>query len=77
MDMKKHMLICFSIFLLVDREKEWGIYKMEVIIKKGENYNKPPLQSRPFYSHSYLCHIFCNHQFLVRNTILKKHYHSH
>jgi len=35
MDMKMHMLICFFISLLVDREKEWSSYKMEVVIKKG------------------------------------------
>jgi hypothetical protein len=63
MDMKRHMLICFFIFILVDKEKEWGIYKMKVIVKKGEKYNKPPLQSCPFYSHSDLCHIFGNHLF--------------
>jgi hypothetical protein len=36
MHMKRHMLIYFFIFMLIDREKEWGSYKMEVIIKKGE-----------------------------------------
>jgi hypothetical protein len=35
MDMKSCMLIFFPIFMLVDREKEWGRYKMEVVIKKG------------------------------------------
>jgi hypothetical protein len=35
MDMKKHMLFCFLISMLVDRIKEWGSYKMEVVIKKG------------------------------------------
>jgi hypothetical protein len=30
------MLICFFISFLVDKEKEWGSYKMEIIIKKGE-----------------------------------------
>jgi hypothetical protein len=35
MDMKKHMLILFFISMLVDRKKEWGSYKMEVVIKKG------------------------------------------
>jgi len=43
MDMKRHMLICFFIFMLVDKEKEWDIYKMKVVVKKGEKYNKPPL----------------------------------
>jgi hypothetical protein len=36
MHMKRHMLILFSIVMLIDREKEWGSYNMEVIIKKGE-----------------------------------------
>jgi hypothetical protein len=35
MDMKWHMLIYFFISMLVDREKEWGSYKMEVVIRKG------------------------------------------
>ncbi len=35
MDMKRHMLICFFISMLVDREKKWSNYKMEVAIKKG------------------------------------------
>jgi hypothetical protein len=35
MDMKRHMLIFFLISILVDRKKEWGNYKMEVVIKKG------------------------------------------
>jgi len=35
MDMKRHMLIFFLIFMLVDREKKWDSYKMEVVIKKG------------------------------------------
>jgi len=40
MDMKKHMLICFFISMLVgwgkewEEENEWGSYKMEIIIKK-------------------------------------------
>jgi len=34
MDMKRHMIICFFISMLVDMEKEWDNYKMEVIIKK-------------------------------------------
>jgi hypothetical protein len=29
------MLIYFFISMLVDREKEWGNYKMEIVIKKG------------------------------------------
>jgi hypothetical protein len=33
--MKRRMLICFLISMLVDREKEWGSYKMEVVIRKG------------------------------------------
>jgi len=36
MDMKRQMLSCFFISMLVDREKEWGSYKMEVVIKKGD-----------------------------------------
>jgi hypothetical protein len=35
MDMKRHMLICFFISMLVDKEKKWDSYKMEVVIKKG------------------------------------------
>jgi len=35
MDTKRHMLIYFFISLMVDREKEWGSYKMEVVIGKG------------------------------------------
>jgi hypothetical protein len=34
MDMKTHMIIYFFVSLLVDRDKEWDNYKMEVIIKK-------------------------------------------
>jgi hypothetical protein len=34
MDMKTHMIIRFFISMLVDREKAWDNYKMEVIIKK-------------------------------------------
>jgi hypothetical protein len=34
MDMKRHMIICFLISMLVDREKEWDSYKLEVVIKK-------------------------------------------
>jgi hypothetical protein len=35
MDMKRHMLILFFISMwVVYREKEWGNYKMEVVIKK-------------------------------------------
>jgi hypothetical protein len=33
--MKRHMLICFFISMLVDKEKECGSYKMEVVIRKG------------------------------------------
>jgi hypothetical protein len=36
MNMKRHILICFFIFMLIDREKEWDSYKMEVIIRKGK-----------------------------------------
>ncbi len=35
MDMKRHMLICFFISMLVDSKKEQGSYKMEVVIRKG------------------------------------------
>jgi hypothetical protein len=35
MDMKRHMLICFFTSMLMDKEKEWGGYKMEVVIKKS------------------------------------------
>jgi hypothetical protein len=34
MDMKRHMLISFFTSMLVDRKKEWGGYKMEVVIIK-------------------------------------------
>jgi len=37
MDMKKHLLIYFFISMLVDMEKEWDNYKMEIVIK---NVNK-------------------------------------
>jgi hypothetical protein len=30
------MLIYFFISMLMDREKEWGNYKMEIVIIKGE-----------------------------------------
>jgi hypothetical protein len=30
MYMKRHLLIYFFIFMLMDMEKEWGNYKMEV-----------------------------------------------
>jgi hypothetical protein len=41
MDMKRSMLICFFISMLVNKEKEWSSYKMEVIIRKvGDNYLK-------------------------------------
>jgi hypothetical protein len=33
--MKRHMLIFFFISMLVDREKEWGNYKMDVVIKES------------------------------------------
>jgi len=38
MDMKKHMLFYFSIYLLVNREKKerYGGNKMDVIIRKAE-----------------------------------------
>jgi hypothetical protein len=36
MDMKRHILFCFFISMLMDREKEWGSYKIEIVIKKGE-----------------------------------------
>jgi hypothetical protein len=35
MDIKKHILICFFISTLVNKEKEWDSYKMELAIKKG------------------------------------------
>jgi hypothetical protein len=41
MDMKRSMLIYFFISMLVKKKKEWGSYKMEVIIRKvGNNYLK-------------------------------------
>ncbi len=37
MEMKRHMLICFFIFMLMDTDKKKrGNYKMEVVIRKGE-----------------------------------------
>jgi hypothetical protein len=36
MDMKIQMLIFLFVSMLVDNEKEWGSYKVEVVIKKGE-----------------------------------------
>jgi hypothetical protein len=36
MDMKRHMLIYFSISMLVDRKKKGDNYKMKVVIMKGE-----------------------------------------
>jgi hypothetical protein len=68
MDMKKHMLIYFFIFMLVDREKEWSIYKMEVIIKKGEKYNKP------HYTHAHFTHIPICVTFLVTIHFNKKYH---
>jgi hypothetical protein len=38
MAMKRHMLIWFFISMLVDREKKWGNYKMEVVFGKGGIY---------------------------------------
>jgi len=35
MDMKRQMLICLFIYMLVDRKKEWGGYKMEEVVNKG------------------------------------------
>jgi hypothetical protein len=34
MDMKRHMLILFKIFMLVDRKMEWSSYKI-IVIRKG------------------------------------------
>jgi hypothetical protein len=34
MDMKRRKLIGFFIFMLVEREKDWSTYEMEVVIKK-------------------------------------------
>jgi hypothetical protein len=38
MDMKKHMLLYFFIYMLVDKGKNerYGSYKMDVIIRKAE-----------------------------------------
>jgi hypothetical protein len=39
MDMKRSMLIYFFLSMLMEKEKEWGSYKMEVVIKKsGDSY---------------------------------------
>jgi hypothetical protein len=35
MDMKKHMLICFFVSMLVDRENKWHSCKMNVGIRKS------------------------------------------
>jgi len=35
MDMKRRMLICFFLSMLVDKKKEWNSYKIEVVISKG------------------------------------------
>jgi hypothetical protein len=35
MNMKRHMLMCFFISMLVDRKKKRSSYKMEVVIRKG------------------------------------------
>jgi len=35
MDMKRHMLIFFKNIHVNGWEKEWGCYKIEVIIRKG------------------------------------------
>jgi hypothetical protein len=35
MEMKKHMLICFFMSMLVGKGKKWNSYKTEVVIKKG------------------------------------------
>jgi hypothetical protein len=35
MHMKRHMLICFVISMLVDKGKKWDSYKVKIIIKKG------------------------------------------
>jgi hypothetical protein len=38
MNMKRHMLIFKNISMLVDRKKEWGSYKMVVVIRIGWEY---------------------------------------
>jgi hypothetical protein len=39
MDMKKTHVNLFFISMLVDRKKEWGSYKMEVVIENvGDSY---------------------------------------
>jgi hypothetical protein len=35
MEMKRYLLIFIFLFMLVDRKKEWDIYKTKVIIRKG------------------------------------------
>jgi hypothetical protein len=37
--MKRHMLIFILKSMLVDRKKELGIYKIEVVIRKGKRYS--------------------------------------
>jgi hypothetical protein len=47
MNMKRHMLICFFISMLVDRGKEWDSSKMEVLMKPAKLYKKKaPKQGR-------------------------------
>ncbi len=38
MDMKRHMLICLFISMLINREKNEVIIKMKVIISKGVRF---------------------------------------
>jgi hypothetical protein len=38
MAMKRHMLICFFISMLVERGKNWDSYEMEVVFGKGGIY---------------------------------------
>jgi hypothetical protein len=39
MDMKRHVLICSFISMLVDRKNEWNSYKMGLLLEKvGDNY---------------------------------------
>jgi len=37
-DLKRQMLICIFTSMPMDREKEWGNYKMEVVVREGGRY---------------------------------------
>ncbi len=49
MDMKRHMLICFFISMLVDRKNHWSSYKLEIVVmkvnRKKNNYDVVRLEN--------------------------------